>query len=80
MLRPLPASERAAAAYARAAAIAEEDVAINRGIGRHGLALIEAIARDEEAGRARQRADPLQCRLAGDGRLGHRPRADLSGA
>ncbi len=30
--------------------------------------------------RARQRAHPLQCRLAGDGRLGHRDGADLSGA
>src|SRR3954467_8094282 len=37
------ASERAQVAYARAAEIAEEDVAINEGIGRHGLALIEQI-------------------------------------
>ena len=36
--------------------------------------------RDQETGRARQRADPLQCRLAGDGRLGHGDGADLSGA
>jgi methylthioribose-1-phosphate isomerase len=39
--------ERAArvdAAYRRAAEICEEDVAINQAIGRHGLALIEAIA------------------------------------
>ena len=53
MLRPLPPSERAAAAYARAAEIAEEDVAINQEIGRHGLALIEADRGDEAAGRAR---------------------------
>ncbi|MBR1194875.1 S-methyl-5-thioribose-1-phosphate isomerase [Bradyrhizobium sp. AUGA SZCCT0274] len=44
LLRPLPPSERVAAAYKRAAEIAEEDVAINQGIGQHGLALIEAIA------------------------------------
>ena len=37
VLRPLPPSERAAAAYARAAAIADEDIAINQAIGRHGL-------------------------------------------
>ena len=80
LLRPLPPSDRAAAAYSRAAEIAEEDIAINQGIGRHGLALIEAIAATQEAGRARQCADPLQCRLARDGRLGHRDRADLSGA
>ena len=67
-----------AAAYARAAEIADEDVAINQSIGRHGLALIEAIARQEEAGRARQRAHPLQRRLARHRRLGHRDRADLS--
>ncbi|MGH6642748.1 MAG: S-methyl-5-thioribose-1-phosphate isomerase [Bradyrhizobium sp.] len=43
-LRPLPASARPEAAYKHAGEIAEEDVAINREIGRHGLALIEAIA------------------------------------
>src|ERR1700693_4242771 len=43
MLRPLPSSDRAAAAYSRAAEISEEDIAINKGIGQHGLALIEAI-------------------------------------
>jgi methylthioribose-1-phosphate isomerase len=43
-VRNRPRGERIAAAYARAAAICEEDIAINRGIGRHGLALIEAIA------------------------------------
>ena len=45
VLRPLDPSARAAAAYARAGAIADEDVAINQGIARNGLALIEAIAR-----------------------------------
>src|SRR3954464_7310930 len=43
-LRHLPPAARAEAAYARAGAIAEDDVAINKAIGRHGLALIEAIA------------------------------------
>ena len=43
-VRPLPPAARAAAAYARADEIAEQDVAINREIGRHGLALIEAIS------------------------------------
>jgi methylthioribose-1-phosphate isomerase len=44
VLRPLPPSARVEAAYRRAIEIAEEDVAINQEIGRHGLALIEAIA------------------------------------
>jgi methylthioribose-1-phosphate isomerase len=46
--------ERAArldAAYRRAAEICEEDVAINQAIGRHGLALIEAIAARKGGGR-----------------------------
>ena len=49
-LRRLPLSERAAAAYSRAAEIAEQDIAINRGIGQHGLALIEAIAGTKKPG------------------------------
>jgi len=43
-LARLSPSMRATAAYVRAGEIAEEDVAINRAIGGHGLALIEAIA------------------------------------
>ena len=50
MLRPLPPSDRAAAAYSRAAEIAEEDIAINQGIGEHGVALIEAIAATKKPG------------------------------
>jgi len=50
LLRRLPPSERAGAAYARAAEIAEEDIAINKGIGAHGLALIEAIAARKQPG------------------------------
>src|SRR5271168_1011859 len=38
-LRPLPPSARTDAAYARAGEIAEQDIAINQSIGRHGLAL-----------------------------------------
>jgi methylthioribose-1-phosphate isomerase len=49
-LRPLPPPERAEAAYARAAEIAEQDVAINQGIGQHGLALIEAIQATKRPG------------------------------
>jgi methylthioribose-1-phosphate isomerase len=40
VLRPLPPAQRVAAAYQRAVAIADEDVAINRSIGEHGLGLI----------------------------------------
>jgi methylthioribose-1-phosphate isomerase len=43
-LLSLPPGERAAAAWARAAAIAEEDVAVNRAIGEHGRRLIEDAA------------------------------------
>src|ERR1700749_1457470 len=44
VVRNRPRAERAASAYRRAAEICEEDVAINTGIGRSGLPLIEAIA------------------------------------
>ena len=50
MLRPLPPSGRTAAAYSRAGEIAEEDIAINQGIGRYGLGLIEAIAARKKPG------------------------------
>ena len=50
LLRPLPPSARGNAAYARAREIAEEDVAINRDIGRHGLELIKAIAATKKPG------------------------------
>lgn len=42
-LRPLPAAERPAAAYKRAAAIADEDVELCSAIGDHGLEIIRAI-------------------------------------
>jgi methylthioribose-1-phosphate isomerase len=46
----LAGEQRVAAAYARAAAICEEDIAINQAMGRHGQKLIEAIARKKPAG------------------------------
>jgi methylthioribose-1-phosphate isomerase len=49
-VRNRPHGERAAAAYRRAAEIADEDVAINQAIGRHGLTLIEAIAVRKQPG------------------------------
>jgi methylthioribose-1-phosphate isomerase len=50
MLRPLTPPERTAAAYSRAAEIAEEDIAINKAIGQHGLKLIEAITTAKKPG------------------------------
>ena len=44
VVAPLPPADRAAAAYARAAEICDDDVEINRRIGVHGLSPIEAIA------------------------------------
>lgn len=49
LLAPLAPDARADAAYARAAEICDEDVAINRGIGGHGLDLIRA-AQDRNNG------------------------------
>ncbi len=43
-LEPLASSARTAAAYARAAEIADEDVAINQAIGRNGFEIIKSIA------------------------------------
>lgn len=50
VLRNRPRDERAAAALRRAGEIAEDDVAINQAIGRHGSALIEAIAATKKDG------------------------------
>jgi methylthioribose-1-phosphate isomerase len=46
----LDGAERVAAAYARAAAICEEDIAINQAMGRHGVKLIEGIAARKRQG------------------------------
>jgi methylthioribose-1-phosphate isomerase len=51
-LSPLSPSARARAAYVRAGEIAEDDVAINQAIGRHGLNLIEAIVPRKKPGEA----------------------------
>jgi methylthioribose-1-phosphate isomerase len=45
LLQPLPVEKRAVAAYAHAAEIADEDVAINERIGMNGLAVITSIAK-----------------------------------
>src|SRR5271163_2594300 len=49
-VRNRPRAERTTAAYRRAAEICEEDVAINNAIGRHGLPLIEDIAKRKKPG------------------------------
>jgi methylthioribose-1-phosphate isomerase len=50
VVRNRPRAERAAAAYRRAGEICEQDIAINIGIGRSGLPLIEAIAARKQPG------------------------------
>jgi methylthioribose-1-phosphate isomerase len=49
---PCPPAARAAAAYARAAALCDEDVAVNAAIGAHGLVLLEELFR-RKGGRGR---------------------------
>jgi methylthioribose-1-phosphate isomerase len=49
-LRNRPREQRQASALRRAGEIADEDVAINQAIGRHGLKLIEAIAASKKSG------------------------------
>jgi methylthioribose-1-phosphate isomerase len=50
-LQPLGANRRAEAAYAKAAAICDEDVEINRRIGAHGLTLLRDIAQRKKGER-----------------------------
>ena len=50
LLGSLDPKDRAAAAYGRAAAIADEDVELNRSIGRHGLQIIKNIAAGKKPG------------------------------
>jgi methylthioribose-1-phosphate isomerase len=50
VVRNRPRPERAAAAYRRAFEINEEDIAINNGIARNGLPLIEAVAAKKKRG------------------------------
>jgi len=49
-VRNLPREQRLAAAYARAAEMADADVATNRAIGVHGAKLIEAVAARKRPG------------------------------
>jgi methylthioribose-1-phosphate isomerase len=49
---PLPADERAAAAFRRAGDICDEDVQINEAIGRHGLELIRKAQQGKPEGAA----------------------------
>jgi methylthioribose-1-phosphate isomerase len=49
-LRGTSGAKRVSAAYARALAICEEDIAINAALGRYGVTLIEAIAAKKTAG------------------------------
>jgi methylthioribose-1-phosphate isomerase len=49
-VRNRPREERLAAAYRRAAEICDQDIAINKAIGRHGAKLIEAIAKNKKPG------------------------------
>jgi methylthioribose-1-phosphate isomerase len=51
-LSPLSPTSRLAAAYVRAAEISEEDVAINKAIGGHGLGLIESVAARKKSAEA----------------------------
>ncbi len=50
VLRPARVSDRVALAYRRAAEIADEDVEIDRNIGRNGLTLIQLLARKKPEG------------------------------
>ena len=49
-LRPLPTTQRVEAAYRRAAEIADEDVEINRAIGRNGLEIIRGLTARKKPG------------------------------
>jgi methylthioribose-1-phosphate isomerase len=49
-LRNRPRQDRVEVAYRRAAAICDEDIAINQAIGRHGLTLIKDIAARKRSG------------------------------
>ncbi len=50
VLKPLAPAQRAQAAYQRAAEIADEDVELNRAIGRNGLEVIRKIAATKKPG------------------------------
>ena len=50
VLKPLPENQRRARAYGLAREICDEDVETNRAIGRHGLPILEEIARHKGRG------------------------------
>jgi len=50
-VRNRPRAERVAAAFKRAGEIADEDIAINQAIGRHGLKIIEEVAARKKGAR-----------------------------
>ena len=76
-VQPLPPSSRAESAWRLAAKLADEDVACCRAIGEHGARLIGRRLCCQRQKPACQCTDPLQCRLAGNGRLGHGTRPCL---
>ena len=75
-----PRDERAALAWKEAAAIADEDVAMCQSHRPATAWRSSASSRPKKKGKTAQHPHPLQCRLAGDGGLGHGAGADLSGA
>jgi methylthioribose-1-phosphate isomerase len=48
LLQPLPVAERAVVAWREAAAICDEDVALNQAIGKHGAALIQHMHKEKK--------------------------------
>jgi len=62
-LYDLPTSQRAAAAYASAAKICDDDVEVCSNIGEHGLSLIKAA---QENPGSIEHSHALQCRMVGD--------------
>ena len=79
-VRNRPRAERVAAAYRRAARDLRRGRRHQHGDRPPRPAADRGDRRAQEAGRAGQRADPLQCRLARDRRCRHRHGADLPGA
>ncbi len=50
VLRPAPVGDRTVLAWQRAAELADADIAVSEAIGRHGCALLEAIAQTKKPG------------------------------
>ncbi len=79
LLLALAPQARAAAAYAEAKRIADEDVEINRAIGAHGLKILRRLAAAKKPGEPVNILTHCNAGWLRDGRLRHRHRADLSG-